>query len=66
MSTGTNRNTHTAAVGPTAAELRMFEAYDMFTRLLERKPADAQKLAYEVHTLALRYVPPPTTQKEGR
>ena len=47
--------THTAAVGPTAAELRMLSAYDTFSRLLESKPAEAQKLAYEVATVAEKY-----------
>lgn len=55
---------HTAAEGPTPAETHMFEAYDVFSRLLEYRPVEARQLAYEVHTIALRYAPQP--RKKGR
>lgn len=55
---------HTAKSGPTPAESKMLDAYDIFDRLLASKPAQARELAYEVHTVALRYVPQPKAQKE--
>lgn len=55
---------HTAKSGPTPAEAKMLDAYDIFDRLLASKPAQARQLAYEVHTVALRYTPPTKTQKE--
>lgn len=47
---------HTIAAGPTFAEAKMLDIYDVFDHLLNSKPQQAKQLAYEVHTVALRYV----------
>ena len=43
--------------GPSAAEIRMLEVWDVFDLLLRIKPADAQKMAYEAAELAEKYTP---------
>ena len=43
--------------GPTPAEVRMLEVWDVFDLLLRIKPADAQKMACEAAELAEKYAP---------
>ena len=55
---------HTAAAGPTDAEARMMDAYDVFNQLLVSRPTEARQLAYEVDQVVERYKQPQQRQKE--
>lgn len=42
-------------VGPTPAEERMLAVNDLFYRMLQHRPTEAKRFAYEVEAIAERY-----------